>query len=324
MKRWLLMCGQLLSVSVLLTSIVLADTPVAILLSCRGAVEVIKSDGQSAEGTFGLPLFEGDEVKTGEDSEAEIHFENGTWIVVGARSRLQVKAQPGTNKREDTKTESESFKSVQDFIKLKDYRGSSSIVGLRSGEKCRDLWIISPCDTKIRSKRPVFRWNCSDESQPLRIVLYSQENTLWEKKVSGIKSLAYPEDGPDLLENTSYSWVIETADPLVFPPVRSQAAFFEIISSEEEKALQTALGEIEEKEIPSPLSYHLVRASLFFDYGLLGEAIDETKQAVAGDPTNGTLISILARLYAEAGRTEEALGEYNRIMHEYNRIIERQ
>jgi hypothetical protein len=314
MKRWLLICGQLLSVIVLLSSIVLAETPVAILLSCRGDVEVVKSDGQSADGTFGLPLFEGDEVKTGEESEAEIHFENGTWIVVGARSRLQVKTQPGAKKLESTKTGSESFQSVQDFIKLKDYRSSGSIVGLRSGEKCRDLRVVSPCDTKIRSQKPVFEWICSDPSKSLRIFLYNEEKIHWEQKVSGARSIVYPEDAAPLLVNTQYSWVIETADPLVFPPVRSQAAFFEIISNDKKQELLSALQELEEKEIPSKLSYHLVRASLFFDFGLLGEAIDETRRALEGDPENGTLHSILARLYAEAGRTEEALGEYNRIL----------
>ena len=299
---------------VLLSSIVLAETPVAILLSCRGDVEVVKSDGQSVDGTFGLPLFEGDEVKTGEESEAEIHFENGTWIVVGARSPLQVKTQPGTKKPESAKTGSESFQSVQDFIKLKDYSSSGSIVGLRSGEKCRDLRVVSPCDTKIRSQKPVFEWTCSDPSKSLRIFLYNEEKIHWEQKVSGTRSMAYPEDAAPLLVNTSYSWVIETADPLIFPPVRSQAAFFEIISNDKKQELLSALQEIEEKEIPSKLSYHLVRASLFFDFGLLGEAIDETKRALEGDPENGTLHSILARLYAEGGRTEEALGEYNRIL----------
>jgi tetratricopeptide (TPR) repeat protein len=314
MKRSLLMCGRLLSVIVILSSAALAETPIAILLSCRGDVEVIKSDGRTAAGSFGLPLFEGDEVKTGEESEAEIHFENGTWIVVGARSRLQVRAQPGERKRQETKSEAESFQSVQDFIKLKDYRGSSSIVGLRSGEKCRDLRIISPCDTKIRTMRPIFEWSCSDPTKSLRILLYNEENVHWEQKVSGTKTLAYPEDAPKLVANTSYSWVVETADPLIFPPVRSQAAFFEIISPTEAEQLDAALEQIEDREIPSELGYHLVRASLLFDFGLLGEAIDETKRALEFDPENSTLHSILARLFAEAGRTEEALGEYNRIL----------
>jgi tetratricopeptide (TPR) repeat protein len=318
------MCGQLLSVIVLLSSIVLADTPVAILLSCRGNVEIVKGDGQNVEGTFGLPLFEGDEVKTGEESEAEIHFENGTWIVVGARSRLQVMAQPGAKRQEAEKTESETFQTVSDFIKLKDYRGSSSIVGLRSAGKCRDLRIISPCDTKIRPKRPVFEWHCSDETKSLRFQLYEDDKLHWEQKISGKKKLTYPEDAPPLLVNTSYSWIIETADPLIIPPVRSQAAFFEIISEDEEQKLASALENIESEEIPSGLAYHLVRASLFFDFGLLVEAIDETKMAIAKDPTNRILHSVLARLLEQAGRAEEALEEYNRITREYNRIIEKQ
>jgi Tfp pilus assembly protein PilF len=49
-----------------------------------------------------------------------------------------------------------------------------------------------------------------------------------------------------------------------------------------------------------------MRASLFFDQGLLEEAIDETLTALAADPDNESLHAILARLYAESGHTREA------------------
>ncbi len=307
-------CLAIFAATFIMSPPVAAEKPVAILLSCRGAADVSRSGGQSQPGSFGLPLYEGDEVQTGEDSEAEIHFENGTWIIIGSRSRMQVKAQPQAGRSARPEKESRSFESVQEFIKLKNYKGSSSMVGLRSGEKCRDLRPIAPCDTRIRTMRPLFQWSCSDSTKKLRVVLYNEEAVQWEQKVPAGTSLRYPEEAPPLAPGTVYSWAVETADPLVFPPIRSQAAFFEILSPEEERDLALALKSLEKEEIPSVLALHFVRASLFFDAGCVNEAIAETRTALEKDPDNATLHSILAHLYAEGGRPVEALGEYKHLL----------
>jgi Tfp pilus assembly protein PilF len=60
------------------------------------------------------------------------------------------------------------------------------------------------------------------------------------------------------------------------------------------------------------VTYHLTRASLFFDRGLVDEAIVETETALAHDPDNASLHAILARLYAETGRTRDAVDEMNK------------
>jgi Tfp pilus assembly protein PilF len=44
------------------------------------------------------------------------------------------------------------------------------------------------------------------------------------------------------------------------------------------------------------------------------DAIAETMKALEIDPQNSDLQAILARLYAETGRTEEALKEYDRLL----------
>ena len=55
-------------------------------------------------------------------------------------------------------------------------------------------------------------------------------------------------------------------------------------------------------------------ASVYFDHGLTEDAIDETSKALAVYPDNTELHAILARLYAQTGRSEEALMEYNRLL----------
>jgi Flp pilus assembly protein TadD len=112
----------------------------------------------------------------------------------------------------------------------------------------------------------------------------------------------------------TYSWVLETTDPLVFPPLRSEASFFEILSDGERQGLDAALAKMDDSAKPSESTVHVVRASLFFNHGLMEDAIAETTKALESDPDNSELHAILARLYAETGRTQEALDAYNRLL----------
>ena len=56
----------------------------------------------------------------------------------------------------------------------------------------------------------------------------------------------------------------------------------------------------------------LIRASIYYEHGLLARAIEETQGAVGekGDPMR----AILANLYVEAGRTEDALSVYDGLL----------
>ena len=278
------------------------DSPTAVLTSCRGPVTIVKGNGPIAA-TFGATLSEGDEVKTGADAEAEIMFASGNWVSVGANSSMKIKGQPGA-----TKAKEQNFEVVQNFLKLKSTEGTSSISGLRSGEKSNDLVAVSPCQTKVQNASPTFAWNAEDPTLELNVVVYNETGVQWQSEVSGVTSVAYPADAPTLVPGVSYSWTLETADPMVSPPLRTSASFFEIIAKDDEASLQKELAAIDAKK-PSATSYHLMRASLFFDRGLIADAITETQAAVATDPTNASLHAILGKLYATAGRTTEAMAE---------------
>jgi hypothetical protein len=278
------------------------DSPTAVLTSCRGPVTIVRANNGSVAATFGAALSEGDEVKTGADAEAEIMLASGNWVQVGANSSMRIKGQPGSKPKE------QNFEVVQNFLKLKSTEGTSSISGLRSGDKKSDLRAVSPCQTKVRDARPTFQWNAEDPSLELQFVVYNETGIHWQTTVSGATSVAYPADAPALVPGVSYSWTLETSDPLVSPPLRTTASFFEIIAPNDVTALDKDLASIEAKK-PGATSYHLMRASLFFDRGLVSDAIAETQAAVAADPENASLHAILGRLYAETGRTDEAMQE---------------
>lgn len=293
----------------------LVETPAAVLLACRGNVTVVKTGGHTVPGSFGMALDPGDEVRTGADSQAEVHFDNGHWVQIGPNSSTQVHGAKTVAATAGSSAGEKSFEVVQNFLKLKNSEGTSSVARLRSGEKHPGLRAVSPMQSKVRGGSPTFLWTVSDPSAELRLTVYSDKGVHWKTDVpKGSASLPYPSVAPALEPGVTYSWVLETTDPLVFPPLRSEAAFFEVLSAEDAKELEASLSRIDQGTKPSDATYHLFCASLYFDRGLMEDAIVETKKALEIDPQNSDLQAILARLYAETGRTDEALKEYDRLL----------
>lgn len=290
------------------------EVALAVMLSSKGEVSVQKKSGEMVKGFFGLPLQAGDQVITGEKSEAEILFETGNWILVGPGSNLRVQGS-----REEMKTADEipmgenSFEVVQNFLQLKDSEGTSSLARLRSVSK-NEIRVDYPRQTKILGSGVTFRWDAPTNSEELELILYNDEGVHWKTKIKGTSSVEYPADAPALSPGATYSWALETTDPLRVPPLRTQAAFFEVLTEEEAERLEHALAKVEKEEGPTEATYYLVRASLYFNHSLMEEAMVETMKALELDPENPTLNSILARLYGELGRTEDALNTYDRIL----------
>jgi hypothetical protein len=157
----------------------------------------------------------------------------------------------------------------------------------------------------------LFSWKIDDPALELHFTVYNESGVQWETDVTDLTTLTYPADAPVLTPGVSYSWTVETTDPLVSPPLRTTAAFFEVIAPGEVAALDSELAQIDQDK-PGEVTYRLMRASLFFDNGLMANAIDETEAAIALDPGNGSLHAILGRLYAETGRTQDAMQEMQR------------
>ncbi|HEY5133281.1 MAG TPA: tetratricopeptide repeat protein [Candidatus Krumholzibacteriaceae bacterium] len=288
-------------------------TPAALLLSCTGDVSVHRSDQTTVKGSYGLQLYAGDEVRTGAGGAAEIHFENGTWIKLGSGSSLDVKA-GASKKTEEPVEKGGSFESISNFLKLRDAEGVSTLAALRSGGKHPEIRLESPCQTRVRSDHPVFVWSATDSTVELRLKIYDDRGIRWQRDIRGAHTIQYAADAEPLVPGTTYSWTLETTDPLRFPPLRTQAAFFEVMPADEAKKLENAIKGINRSSIPSESAYRIVLASIYFDYRLLDEAISQTVVALAADPDNGALHAILARLYADTGRSEEAMSEYNRLI----------
>lgn len=286
-----------------------AKSTLAVLLSCEGDVTIQRQSGETITGVFGVSLMEGDVVLTGADASAELLYEDGLYVQVGPGSDVRVgKASGNSNDPSSERT----FEMVQNFIKLKDTEGTSHLAGFRGNHE-EGLRLESPSQTRIRASDIVFAWNGAGADEELRVTIESESGVHFQEDVTGTTRFEYPPEAPELVPGTSYSWAVETTDPLRFPPLRSPAVFFEVITPEEENRLQASLADINDEKESGGSAYPVVRASIFHGFGLLDDAIAETRKAIEEDSSNRMLHTILANLYEEAGRTDEALAEYKNL-----------
>jgi len=289
-----------------------ADTPFALILNCHGDV-VVHRDGSPIKATFGFQLNEGDLIEAADGASIEIAFDTGLVQLLEGPSKITVRP-PKTRQTGQAQLPDQGIQIVQNFIKLRDAEGASSVARLRGGNKATEIRAESPAHTTIRDGYPTFRWIATEPVTDLKLTLYNEEGVQWETDVMGASDAAYPANAPALMAGVSYSWTVETSDPLQFPPLRSAMAYFEILPAEQAEELKASLGKLDPEAMTSEASYHLVRASLFYSYGLVADAIDETREAVAADEDNDTLQSILAHLYVQVGLTHEAIQEYDRLL----------
>jgi hypothetical protein len=292
---------------------VAGEAPLAVLMSCNGDVTVVKQDGGEFKGTFGQPLEAGDQVRTGKGAGADVLFENGNYISIGASSSMTVRGTKAPVAEPDKPMGDNGFEMAQNFLKLKSAEGTSSISGLRAAAEPEELQAISPRQ-KVMGERPTFVWKAGDPGEELQLTVYSEGAVHWKQQVQGVTEFTYPKDAPALAPGPTYAWKLESTDPLRYPPLSSQAAFFEIIPENERTDLQTTLKRVDQDGKLAPASRHIMRASVFFNHDLLVDAVAETEAALKLAPEDPSLKLILARLYNKVGRTAEAAALYDEIL----------
>lgn len=289
----------LIAIALLAHAPAMADGPLAVLMSVQGEVKVAGDAGK-----FGQHLAGGDVVETGTSGSCDILFSSGQSVHLGPGSRITVQGEAPANVGQSGG--GGEFAATRRFLQLKDQRGTSAIARLRSGQ-ADGLRALAPAQTTVRSPRPRFQWEAPEDAGELQLTVYSPEGMHWQGVTpAGPGESGYPADAPGLEAGVQYSWTLETTDPLRFPPLRSPAAFFSVMAPEEAEQLQQQLAALDQAEL-SDSGRALVRASLLYEHGAIGEAIASTRTAMeeVGDPA---LREILAQLYLEAGRSDEALG----------------
>jgi hypothetical protein len=295
--------------TLLLAGSALANEPAAVVMAVEGDVHVLRAGGAREPANFGADLDPGDEIRTGELSSADLLFASGQSIHLGAGSHITIQGEKrpagggsggGSN-----------YGSAKRFLQLKESRGTSSVASLRSSGGAAALRATAPCQSAVLGAHPMFRWHAPEDAGELALTVYDDGGERWKTTISDASEAKYPDDAPALEPGVSYSWTLESTDPLQFPPLRAPASFFEIASRETESTVSAALAAVEESDL-SESARSLVRASIYYEHGLLAQAIEETQRAMGEG--GGHMRAILANLYVEAGRTEDALTVYDGLL----------
>jgi hypothetical protein len=247
------------------------DAPLAVLMAQQGDVIVQRGD-EALAAQFGMHLDLGDEIRTGADSAADIVFSTGQALQLGANGSLVVQASEGSS--------SEVFASADRLLKLRDSRGTVAVSGMRGGNSA-EIIAVSPRRSARVSEPPVFQWSGGEGDLELTIERGGEVH--WQGEISGEGRYEYPADAPGFTEGETYSWRVKTADPLALSPAESQTAFFQTLTTEQEAELEGTLSGLKSAEVALSTRAVLM-ASVLFDHGLVGEAIETIDAAMADSP----------------------------------------
>lgn len=249
------------------------DSPLAVLMAQQGDVTVLRS-GEALDANFGMHLDQGDEIRTGADSSADIVFATGQALQLGANGRLVVQ---GGEAAAAGGTSPEIFGSADRLLQLKGTRGTSAIGRVRSGGEGAEIIAVSPRFSARVGTRPVFEW--SGGSGEIELTLEHEGAEVWTGTAVDAQSLQYPDDAPELVGGSSYSWRVRVADPLAISPAQSQTAFFETMTAEQESELDRTLDQLASAPV-SEATRAVLEASVLFDHGLVDEAIGVMDRAI--------------------------------------------
>jgi hypothetical protein len=301
-------------VALLLGTCVVAALPqtlpyVALVTALDGRV-MIKKTGRTdfEKGVWGAQLHRGDQIRTLENAQVSLLFENSNLITLGPNSNLTIadNTPPAAQRLVRVATPA-----LASDLSLLTFRESGSdeagaLAGLRAGTA--EITAITPRQSKIRSLRPSFEWLAQRPFESFTITVMTDSGVLWERR-SPTGRLSYPADAPTLERGHAYVWTIEGEN--LFEHAKSPGTAFSVLSPEETQSV----AEQEEhwkQMIGSDETNTTLRFLLgaYYDrQGLLMDAITQFQQIAATNPDAPLPHEILGRLYEKVGLKDQAIRE---------------
>lgn len=266
----------------------------------RGRVEVkpAGSPDWRVAGPF-LALRAGDTVRATENASVVVLLTGGrgTVKVDAARSPLVVTAgPPGAGKIEKARTLVEGSLG---FLTASAKQPPKAVLATRAVG--RPPVILTPRDGLVLPGPLAFEWLGSQFSRYTVRITGPSGVVLEKKGVIGAR-FDYPPDAPALAPGVRYT--LEVLSPN-HPP---QATRFEVTDADRARRLRQSLTDTEEALGPavSPNTLPAVRAGILAGEGLIHDARLAVLAALAKDPDEPTLHTLLGNLYLKAGLPEQA------------------
>ncbi len=299
--KWII----LMIMGVVVTQVTMAQD-VAFFSSVKGTVKITDANGKQKTATSSTKLADGDKVVTGSNGKATIMYYSGKEVVLGPSKTHLVKG-----KKEDDSFLGGLYTTLSDLIWGKS--STSSMAGATrawAGDANRMIVGTYPSETKIMEDEPVFKWNdnrTSGSKDYILVIKSEISDFKFELPVKDATEVAYPKTAPRLKEQEKYVWTVkDVSGKDVSPQVG-----FSLLAGEDKTILEEDLKEILKVcngDNTNP-QWYLLTSALYRDYGLMKQAENAILALIALKPDMAQAHVMLATLYKETGRLEEAKAE---------------
>ncbi|MCB0833577.1 MAG: hypothetical protein KDC45_08955, partial [Bacteroidetes bacterium] len=180
-----------------------------------------------------------------------------------------------------------------------------------AGDADRMITANYPSETKVMESEPVFKW-VDHRKTPGTDYVVSIKSEIsdfsYEIPVSGgAKEVVYPKTAPKLSVEEKYVWTVKDAKGTDVSP----AVKFSLLHPDDKSLLDEDLNEVRKvcnSDITNP-QWYLLSSALYRDYGLMKQAESAIQSLISLKPDMAQAHIMLATLYKETGRLEEAKAE---------------
>ncbi|MCK6543616.1 hypothetical protein L6Q79_13140 [bacterium] len=279
------------------------DNGVAFLSSIKGTIKVTDASGKEKKASPSLKLLAGDKITASANSSVSVMYYSGKEVVLKAGQNHVITAV----KTEDSFL-SGLYKSLSGM--LWGEASNSSMAGATrawAGDANRNITAVYPSESKVINDSPVFEWadHRATPGNDYVITISSEISDFkYEMTIKGSKQAAYPKTAPKLKSDEKYQWSIKDATGAEVSPT----AKFSLLAPEDKETLEDDIKEVAKvcnNDNTNP-QWYLLSAALYRDYGLMKEAETAIKALIAMKPDMVQAHVMLATLYKETGRLEEA------------------
>jgi hypothetical protein len=290
----------------------------AVITEINGDAYIKKSNkSEFAKASWGTQLFQGDQIKTSDRSEAKLLFSNSSFISLGANSMITISGKESLTTETNgnvKRVSSAGMVNLSAFtLKRDDKKDVGVLAGLRSGNAEQIIEPTSPYNILIKTNHPSFSWISKKSFDKYIVNLYNSKGLVWSNKVSGTM-MKYPENEKGLEFGESYFWNVEGED--LIDNVKSANNKFSVFSLEKSKEVEAQETLIRNtfRDEPESSSLHSVLGAYYINNGLLQDAINEF-QVIAKINTNASLPhEILGLLYSDVGEKDKAIEELQKAL----------
>lgn len=296
------------------------ETPscLAVVTSVKGNV-MLKKEGRSefSKTYWGTQLFQGDQIKTGTDSEATLTFSDNTLVRLGANGNITVLDNGNYSNLPGSDVKKVSAKMIVNMSTLISKREAKKDVGVLSGLRATEteqhIDPVLPMNTILKTNRPEFTWSAKKNYGNFIVNLYNSKGLVWTKKVS-TTFLKFPENEKELLYGETYFWNVEGENLL--DNDKSINNKFTILSPGRSKEILDQEALIRETFIndPDSCNLHSFLGSFYLNQGLIQDAVNEFIIISAANPDSPLPHEILGSLYSEAGNKDKAIEELQKAL----------